>query len=293
MAEIQASVKYSGELSAAQTRANNEDFHIGAFGNMNYVFGRKPEYFIYLYNISELPVTISRPPLFNDLKFSGRKPNEEYALVAKFPQPMILPKGNVDSNEIDAVPQDTRRFVTDLLNPDNLGINQDAVTEKSTSAGTNDLGAKGLFWSYNGPGASKDGYLEAPTEKEVKDARGRMEKRYRYLLDQAKAVEVSNPANLRELLSPEHHTAADYFGESFSWHNKQVRTDYCDLCGERIRAGVKFHKMEDGGMCIKDWDAAVKAGVRTRAQAFDATGEERFAPRVATVPKQGTKIETE
>lgn len=287
MAEIQASVKHSSDLSAAQTRAHNDDFQLGVFGNMNYVFGRKPEYFIYLYNLSELPIVVSRPPLFNEMKIPGRSASEEHRLVAVFPQPMILPKGNVDSNEIDALTQDARRFVADLLNPDNLGISQDVVIEKSTSAGTNDLGAKGLFWSYNGPGGTKNGYGEKPTEQEVKAARGRMEKRYRYLLDQAKTVEVSNPANLRELLSPEHHMAADYFGESFSWHNKQVRTDYCELCGEKVRAGVKFHKMDDGGMCIKDWNAAVKAGVRTRAQAYDATGEEQFAPRVAAtvIPK--------
>jgi hypothetical protein len=288
MAEIQASVKYSSELSGAQTRAHNDGFSV--FGTQNYVFGRAPEYFVYVYNISEQEFTVSRPPLFSEAKIKGRKPGSEYNLFGMFPQPLLMPKGNVDSNEIDIISQDTRRFVTDMINPDNLGIDQDALIEKSTSGGTNDLGAKGVFWSLRGPSTKnyKNPYGEEPTPEEVKAARGRMEKRFRFLLDQAKAVEVSNPAQLREILSPEHHTAAEYFGESYSWHNKQVRADYCPQCGEKMRAGAAFHKTEDGGICVLDWDRAIKAGARTRAQAFEATEDAKYAPKVpavvATVP---------
>ena len=278
MADIQASVKYSEDLSKGQTRAHNTDFAV--FGSQNYAFGRKPEYWVYLYNISEQEHLVSRPPLIREMKITARKPNEDYALVGKFPQPLNIPKGNVDSGEVDFVIQDTRRFVMDIVNPDNIGINQDSFVENSSSGGTNDLGAKGVFWSLNGPGASANGFEEAPTKVEIEAARKRMEKRYRFLLNQAKAVEVSNPKALEDTLSPEHHAAADYFGETYSWHNKQVRADYCGLCGERIRAGAAFHMTQDGGLCVNDWDRAIKAGRVTRAQAYDATGEEKYAPRV-------------
>lgn len=283
MADIQASVKHSGDLSAAETRAHNRDTSLAIFGSQNYAFGRKPEYWVYLYNISEQEHIVSRPPLIREMKIRGRKPQETFALVAKFPQPLNMPKGNVDSGEVDIVVTDTRRFVTDIVNPDNITINQEAFIERSTSGGSNDLGAKGVFWSLNGPGAKENGYEDQPTQIEIDQARKRMEKRYRYLLDRAKAVEVSNPKDLNDLLSPEHHAAAEYYGETYTWHNKQVRADYCPQCGDRMRAGAAFHKTEDGGYCILDWERAVKAGVRTRAQAFEATEDPKFAPKAAVV----------
>lgn len=280
MPDIQASVKHSGSLSDSQTRAHNDGF---VYGAQNYAFGRKPDYWVFLYSVSEQEHSVSRPPLIKELKIRGRKPQETVALIGQFPQPMNLPKGNVDSNQIDYVVEDTRRFVMDIINPDNLTINQDSFIEKSSSGGTNDLSAKGVFWSLNGPGASAFGYEEAPTTAEIEGARKRMEKRYRFLLNRAKAVEVSNPKGLEEELSPEHHAAADYFGETYSWHNKQVRADYCPQCGERIRAGAAFHKTEDGGFCVLDWDRAIKAGARTRAQAFEATEDPKYAPKVPAV----------
>jgi hypothetical protein len=281
MPEIQASVAYSKDLSKSQTTAHNDGFSV--FGSQNYAFSRPADYLVYVYNISEQEHVVSRPPLFSEMKLKGRAPSEEYKLVAVFPQPLNLPKGNVDSNEVDFFVQDTRRFVMDMINPDNLGINQDSFIEKSTSGRTNDLGAKGLFWSLNGPStkAYKNPYGEAPTAEEVLAARKRLEKRYRHLLDQAKATEVSNPANLREILSPEHHAAAEYFAESFSWHSKQVRADYCPSCGEKMRAGAAFHKTEEGGYCVNDWDRTIKAGARTRAQAFEATEDPKYAPKLA------------
>lgn len=284
MAVIQAAVSYSKELSRAQTAANNEGF---VYGSQNYVFGRRPEYFVYLYNVAEMEHTVSRPPLFEGVKLAARQGRESCHFVGKFPQPLNVPKGNVDSNEIDYVQQDVRRFVTDIINPDNLGINQDAFIEKSTSGGTNDLGAKGIFWSYNGPGNSDnktnpDGTVaaEEPTQAEIQGAIRRMEKRYRFILNEAKTVEVSDPKRMPDVVTPELHAAAEYFGETYTWHNKQVRADYCPQCGEKIRAGAAFHKTEDGGFCVLDWDRAIKAGARSRAQAYEATDDPKYAPKV-------------
>jgi hypothetical protein len=170
----------------------------------------------------------------------------------------------------------------DIINPDNLGINQDAVIDKVTGQG-NDLGQKGVFWSLNGPGASKYGNLEAPTEAEIQGAYKRMEARYKFLLDQARAVETSNPAKLQETLSPEHYTAADYFHVETNWHKKAVHKESCIRCGSPAATGAPFHTMEGGGICVGDWDAAIKSGVRSRAQAFEATELEKYAPRVKKV----------
>lgn len=288
MAQVSATVHNSPSvntgLASSLSKANNIDWNFTA---QSYLLNRKPEYKIFLYNVSEQAFTVTRPPTLKELRIPGRPSGAKYALVTSFPQPLLVPKGNVDSNELDITAMDTRRFLTDILNPDNTTMDQDALMSgPSSSGGTNDLGAKGVFWSLNGPGASETGSLEEPTEQEVKKAVARMEKRYKEILDKVRAVEISDPKSLHEVLSPEHHFAADYFGLAFSWHSKETRTDYCPQCGERMRVGAAFHKTEDGGMCILDWKRAVQAGVRTRAQAYEATEDEQFAPKQPKASKE-------
>ncbi len=273
---------HRGDISKAMQRANNIDFEFVA---ASYMLNRAPDYYVYLYNISEQDFFVSRPPLIKEFKIEKRVPGTEYKLCARFPQPLLVPKGNVDSNEIDIVPQETRRFVMDIINPDNLGIDQDAAIDPANvwSVGNN-LGVKGLFWSLNGPGASKHGNKEEPTADEIDRARVRMEKYYRTCLDKADAVAASAPGTLGDFLGPEHHLAVAYFGEDRSWSGKKTRTDFCPNCGERMKAGAAFHRMEDGSTCILDWPKAVKAGIKTRAQAFEATEDQQFAPKVPVVP---------
>lgn len=288
-----------GDLSAGMGRANNVEFGLNTH---NYLYNREPEFYVYLYNVSEYTYTFSRPPLIKLGTIAGRKSvfGSNYILAARLPQPMLVPKGNVDSNEIDIVPLDTRRFAMDIVNPDNLGFDQNAVIQ-STSIGNN-LSAKGVFWSLNGPENASDEYIKRnikrlfgievqsrPTEKELADAQTRMENYYRYLINQAKTTELADPKSINEVVTPEHHAAAEYYGEEHSWHSKNKRTDFCPNCGDRIKGGAAFHKTEEGTLCIIDWVRAVKAGVRTRAEAYDATGDEQFAPKVAAAPAPEAK----
>ena len=246
------------DLSAAQGRAHNQDFNFTA---QHYLLNRTPEFLLYLYNVSEQTFTVSRPPIIREMKIPGRKAGERYALATHLPQPLLTPKGNVDSNEVDILALDTRRFLTDVINPDNLGINQDAhVAMKERTSQGNDLGQKGVFWSFNNP----------PLEEEVDRAYQRMEQYYQFLIEQATTVEVSAPATLKDVLTPEHHAACDYFGEEHSWHAKRSRPMDCPNCGEKIKAGSAFHKTDEGVLCIINWERAIKAGVRTRKQAIEA-----------------------
>lgn len=279
---------YRGDLSAAQQRAHAIDFNM--FSASNYMMSRPPEYFVYLYNVSESPFVISRPPLFKEFTIPGRKSEQRYALATKLPQPLLIPKGNVDSNEVDMVPTDCRRIAMDIINPDNYGIDQDAHVPNVTGIGNN-LGAKGVFYSLNGPGGSKFGQLEEPTKEEIDRAYARMEKFYQFKLDEARAMEVSNPADLSKLISPEHHAAADYFGEERPWHTKKSKPMDCPNCGERIKQGAAFHKTDEGVFCIIDWKRAVVSGIRTKAQAFEATEDVQFAPPVVAPAAPVVKLE--
>jgi hypothetical protein len=261
------------DLSAAMTRANNVEFNFAA---NHYLLNRKPEYLVYLYNVSEQTFEVSRSPILRRLVINGRKKGEKFTMVTSFPQPLLVPKGSPDSSEIDIAAQDTRRFVMDIVNPDNLGLDQDTVLDPKfvTSQGV-DLGKKGVFWSLNNP----------PTEAEVEKAIKRMEKYYTYLIEQANTVQVSAPATLKDVLTPEHHFACDYFGEEHSWHTaKRSRPIDCPNCGDRIKDTVAFHKTSDGGLCVLDWKRTVASGTRTRQQAFEATGDPQFAPSIPVAP---------
>lgn len=272
---------YRGDLSKAQEIAHSIDFNM--FTANNYMMSRPPEYFVYIYNVSQQDFKVARPPMFREFVLPGRKDGEKFALVTKLPQPIMVPKGNVDSNEVDMVPTDTRRIAMDIINPDNLGTDQDAhLDSKSITSIGNNLGAKGVFFSLNGPGASQFGGKEEPTDEEINRAVARMEKFYQAKLDEARALEVSDPLSLSKLISPEHHAAADYFGEDRSWHTKKSKPMDCPNCGDRIKQGAAFHKTDEGTLCIIDWKRAVAAGVRSRLQAFEATGDTQFAP--APVP---------
>jgi len=270
------------------------------------MLNKEPDYFVYLYNMSKVNIgnetsfVVSRPPLLREFKIKYCPTNKDYVLATKLPQPLLIPKGNVDSNEIDIVPQDVRRFAMDIVNPDNLTVDQDAFIDPSKVTGQgNNLGVKGVFWSLNGPGATHDGdrkfvviagqrvpVFEEPQPVEIKAARERMEKNYRRQLEEADAVAVSQPADLGKFLTPEHHAACEYYGEDRAWHGKKARTDFCPICGEKMRAGASFHKTEDGVLCINNWDGAIKAGVKKRADAYEATGDEKYAPKlpVPSVP---------
>lgn len=268
---------HRADLSNAMSKSNNFDFN---FNTNDYLLGRKPEYFVYIFNVSEETYEVARPPIAKRIVIPGRKVGEKYALAGQIPQPLLIPEGNVDSSDIRVGAQDARRFAMDIINSENLTLDQDAVIDpKQAFSQGADLGKKGVFWSLNA----------VPTEEEIKKAVGRMEKYYTYLLSQARATEVSSPATLSHILTPEHHRAADYYGEEHSWHGKRSRPMDCPNCGTKVKEGIAYHVV-DGDLCVINWERTVKAGKVTRAQAYDATNDPKFAPKeVAPAAKPATK----
>ena len=250
---------YNPNLSESMTKSNNQHFN---FTLQDYLYGRKPDFYVYLYNVSEQSFDVFRPPLFANIHIPGRKRGEDYARVARFPSPLLAPQGSVDSDEISTNVMDTRRVVMDICNPDNLGFDQNTVIAKPSNIGNN-LSAKGVFWSLN----------ETPTKEEVDAAVKRMEGYYNKVMEKMKALETSDPKGLLDMLGPEAHSAADYFGIETSWHGKRSRPMDCPNCGERIKSGVAFHKSEEGSLCVINWVRTVKAGARSIQQAIDAGAE--------------------
>lgn len=153
MADINSTVTstHNTGLSDSMSKANNRSFN---FSLQEYLYSRKPDFYVYLYNVSEQSFDVFRPPLFANVHIPGRKAKETYSIAARLPQPLLTPQGSVDSDELSTNLMDTRRVVMDMINPDNLSLDQDVVINNPTNVG-NDLGKKGVFWSLNGPGLAR------------------------------------------------------------------------------------------------------------------------------------------
>jgi hypothetical protein len=289
---VEANYTISGSNTTTQQALDRANNFAPTFTTENYLLNRKPDFLVYLYNVSDMTFKVSRPPTIREMTIPGKngaglnpdmlekmkaagllKGQEDYILVTKFPSPMVTSKSSTDSDTLDFSAIDGRRFVMDLVNPDNLGIDQDAVISNRTGIG-NDLGAKGVFWSLNYP----------PTEEEVAKAKNRMERFLQKKLDEARAVETSNPAGLADFLTPEHHAAAEYYGEDTSWHGKRSRPVDCEQCGTRLKSDLAFHKLDDGLLCVRNVAKALKAGVITRAKAYEMTGDVQYAPQAPVAP---------
>lgn len=242
--------------SKAMAAAGNEDMRLVINEEQKSYFDqRKPDYFVYLYSVTTEGFEINRAPYLPKLVIKGKPKDKEYVCVAKFPSPLVMKSPNIDSGEVEYKPASAQHFAMDLCNPDNLTLNQDLNTGAAgvdSSAGTNNIGKRGIFWSLNNP----------PMKDEIDSATKRMEAHYRALLEAADTIEASNPAGIKESMRPEWHHAANYFGENRSWHTVQQKPVECDLCGEKMKkAGLAFHRLENGGLCVKNWKVAYEAGV--------------------------------
>jgi len=266
-----------------------------------------PDYYIYMFNVSvrtfervgpRQDVTI-KGVVDDDPVVAGMKPNEKYHYVTAYPQPILMPKFDDQSSEIGTLQVDARRYVMDIVNPNNMSFSLDTQIrpEQVLSIG-NDLSHSGVFFTIAGRDEprrcakcgyypnkgdrcsrplSKDGkevcgsaaLFVPPPAEEVRKAIERMERRYKSLLEKARTLELTDKVKLTEEISsnPDFAYAAEYFGEMVSWRKQQTRPETCRNCGEQKQAGRPFHvNKELGFVCIEPtqegWMAAYRAGVK-------------------------------
>jgi hypothetical protein len=270
----------------------------------------KPEYLVYVFNCSERTFCDPQDPLKGligrikllapgllpddptEVMVSGKtvqgNANHRYHYVTSFPQPMLIPKFNDESCEIETKETDVRRFVVDMISPDNLTLSLDATIDpsKAFSQG-NDYAPRGLFFSYSNP----------PAKEDVEKAYARMERYYSQLNEIAGTLEQTDKVELqrRITMNPDHLYAANYYGKPFAWARKSVRPVDCPNCGEQKPAGRLWHTPSTGGICVEPtvaaWKAVVLSGNRTRdavplelrwwedktAQSTQSSGSERLS----------------
>ena len=239
---------------------------------------RSPEYHIYLFNVSPRTFDPATATGFAAGKLGPRGilvpgvaendpliPGTEnrYRYITSFPQPVMLAKPNLESNEIEHVEMDVRRYVIDLINPDNLTLSLDTQipADQVYSVG-NDYSRKGIFFDYENP----------PTKEMAMRAVSRMETYYKGLLDTAATLELTDKARLSQELSsnPDYSFAANYYGKDVTWNRKQTRPIECPNCGEHKPSGRKFHTTSFGSLCVEPtidaWRNIFQSGIRTLDQ---------------------------
>lgn len=211
---------------------------------------RKPEYWVYLYTISDRDFLVSQPPLVPGLQIRAKKPGERYAFVTKIPSPMVEVYPDVDTSDFRYSTHVGERVAQSICNPDNTTLDQNFTAAKGLGIGTN-LNEQGVFWSLNDP----------PKEEEIKAAEARREKYYRGLIEKARTLEISNPKELEATITQDYHLAAEYFGLETTWHYKMVKKEECPNCGDSVKPGVAYHYNAAGALCVIDERRAKKAGV--------------------------------
>jgi len=195
---------------------------------------------IYIYNVSTVQHDVSGTFIKNGKILPKRPEDFQYRLFTSIPEILRVPKYYADSNEVGFFIEDGKRVAMDLINPDNLGLDQDKVYtcgDHVTAYGRN-LGERGVFWSLNNP----------PTQDEINSAKARMDKHYKYVItmidtlefvfrntewtkDTAQQQRIAK-VQFEEAITPEAHAVADHFGIERSWHKplsvdvKQLKQDH-------------------------------------------------------------------
>ena len=140
---------------------------------------------IWIYNISQQEYTL-RNSVIRELKVPARKDGEEYAVVTSFPQVVVEPVLHVDNNEMHYFAMSGERLAMDLINPSNLGLDQDATGMCygiTLSTGTN-LSDRGVFFSTQNP----------PLRKDLAGARKRYKKYCTALIERANIERLTSAA---------------------------------------------------------------------------------------------------
>lgn len=250
------------EKRAREFEMNQRDFRIlDMTGDAN--LNRKPDYYIFVYSIVNRRFEIRRPPSFPLITIPACPKGEPWKKVAVFPN-IVNEKWIDENNQMRVNGIQGERFVMDLLNPLNLGVDmwKDVQDEQLTwmdAGGTDDMTRRGLFFSIDDP----------PKPEHLQRTKERMENHYRYLLKQADELASMNTAEAQRSIGPEHHMAADYFHARSKWHVIAELPSICENCGEQITDGVAYHRNSMGMICVRDWKKAVAAGVKTKAEVPD------------------------
>jgi hypothetical protein len=216
---------------------------------------RRPEYTVYLHSISKR--SFEQPhPIFRNVIIPACPKEKRYITFMRINHPVQIPTVNPDN--VSGPPiiriENAKRAALCVCNPSYVSSDLSAQDNPppdwaQIASGECNLTRQGVFASMN----------EVPTEDELKKAEDRRLAYYKFRFEEANGLLRSDPKKLQEVLSLDHHMAAEMFGQDVDWHRVTTPKIECPNCGEKIKEGIAFH-YSNGARCVLDWERAYLAG---------------------------------
>lgn len=242
-------------------------------GNVNADQIRPIEYFVGLYSVNKRRMAetnlafVVENGAYKTVTIPSCPAKERYIKVMDIPHPVQTIEADPHAmGETVVRIVSAGRVAMSIVHPDIIGDSmnhlppQSALAKHAISSNC-DLVKQGVFFTT----ADED---TPEFEKALRAAQQRLETYYRSSLDGLLGM---SEEEIRRVLSSERgldlRTAAEHFGEEYTWLRNRAPKVACPNCFEKIPQGAAFHKNELlGVICVIDWERAVDAGVKTMDQ---------------------------
>lgn len=176
--KVEKNSKVAKTLSEGFTEAHNKYVDLG-LDQLNLLTKEQSRSRVWIYNISPVEFTVNGS-LFKNLKIPACV-DSEYSVVTSLPVVMALPITDLEAGVINYRLMDGRRIAMDLINPSNLGLDQDwEFKGNNVWAIGNNLSERGVFFSTHNP----------PLKKDLKAAHKRLKAYYQDLVEKANIVRL-------------------------------------------------------------------------------------------------------
>ena len=260
-----------GRHQAAVTAATNaknaqENPEYNFIGDANTI--RQVNYYVYIFNVSEVEVRIERPWVsYNPAQQSRMivipacEAGQRVSKPFKIADVVQVPLRNDSTKMVTLMGQKGEFLAQDAVNPEDPTGNWKTMRElgigQSFNEGVN-LYHWGLFWTRN----------ETPTDEEVATARRRLTANYNRLINEAKMLWAGGEQKRLEI-GATHRRAASHFKLEFPWNTLYTEQKQCPQCGT---AALPTSVVCVNSTCpvVFDWDQALAFGLRTIEQAIAA-----------------------
>jgi hypothetical protein len=246
---------------------------------------RRTEYTVYLHSISKRSFEQAHP-IYRNVIVPACPKDKRYITFMRIQHPVQIPcvdPDNVSGPNIIRI-ENAKRAALTVCNPNYIGVDlnvqdKEIPAESQLASGESNLTRQGIFASMNA----------VPTEEELAKAEARRVAYYKFRFEEANGMERSNPKQLQEILTLDHHLAAEMFGVDVNWHRVVSPKIECPQCGEKIKEGIAFHYV-NGSRCILDFHRAYLAGAVKKE---DVPDEKRWWTEEKRGPGTPRKDETE
>jgi hypothetical protein len=247
-------------MTRAKMSEKNDRFIFSGDANLR----RVPEYYVYIYNVGPFQHEITRPWAHPKLVIPPCREGELISRPFVIPDIVQEPQQTAGSWTLNIRGLDGKFLAQDAIHPDFPTGNWENYRPIDVGHAVNDgtdLYKFGVWWTLDPEPA-----LDSP---EVLAARSLLEATCQNLIQQATELSMSGAEGLK-MINSHMHRAADLFKITAPWHQRFTSKVECEGCGELINASVVRHMPKDKCGYVRDWEAALRAGMATKAEAIAA-----------------------